>query len=110
MKVGVKRIADIVEFLRCFFQRNEADLKEVNLLEGLDSTLMILQHRARETSFASCDQSYLRIGFTPSVSLPISEESSFVNLGYDPGGLMPLGMPSREEKGATDVFTILNPS
>ena len=85
MKVRVKRIAEIVESLRCFSRHNEAHLKKVNLLEGLDSTLMMLQHRARETSFASCDQSYPRIGFTPPVSLPISEESSFVNLGYDPG-------------------------
>lgn len=85
MKVGAKRIAEIVESLRCFSRHNEADLKEVNLHEGLDSTLMILPHRFRETSFASCDQSHPRIGFTPSASPPISEESTFGNLGYDPG-------------------------
>lgn len=50
MKVGAKRIAEIVESLRCFSRHNEAEIKEVDIHEGLDSTLMILQHRLRDTS------------------------------------------------------------
>ncbi|HEY9832839.1 MAG TPA: response regulator [Stenomitos sp.] len=50
MKVGAKRIAEIVDSLRCFSRHNEAEIKEVDIHEGLDSTLMILQHRLRGTS------------------------------------------------------------
>jgi signal transduction histidine kinase len=45
MKVGAKRIADIVQSLRNFSRHDEAELKTVDIHEGIDSTLMILQHR-----------------------------------------------------------------
>ncbi|MGB3191905.1 MAG: ATP-binding protein [Limnoraphis sp.] len=45
MKNGAKRIEDIVVSLRNFSRMDEADLKEVNIHEGIDSTLMILQSR-----------------------------------------------------------------
>ncbi len=45
MKTGAKRIEDIVVSLRNFSRMDEADLKEVNIHEGIDSTLMILQNR-----------------------------------------------------------------
>jgi two-component system, NtrC family, sensor kinase len=47
MKVGAKRITEIVQSLRSFSRHDEADLKEVDIHEGIDSTLMILQHRLR---------------------------------------------------------------
>ena len=45
MKVGAERIRDIVKSLRTFSRLDEADFKEVNLHENLDSTLLILQNR-----------------------------------------------------------------
>lgn len=48
MKIGAERIKDIVKSLRTFSRLDEADMKEVNIHEGIDSTLMILQHRLKE--------------------------------------------------------------
>lgn len=45
MKVGAERIQEIVKSLRNFSRLDEAELKQVNIHEGIDSTLMILEHR-----------------------------------------------------------------
>jgi signal transduction histidine kinase len=47
IKVGTNRIRDIVVSLRNFSRLDEAELKSVDLHEGLDSTLMILNHRLK---------------------------------------------------------------
>ncbi|WP_414576290.1 PAS domain S-box protein [Anabaena sp. CCY 9402-a] len=48
MKIGTQRIRQIVLSLRIFSRIDEAEFKEVNIHEGLDSTLMILQHRLKD--------------------------------------------------------------
>ncbi|MDF5736821.1 MAG: ATP-binding protein [Nostoc sp.] len=45
MKVGTERIQEIVKSLRNFSRLDEAEVKQVNVHEGIDSTLMILEHR-----------------------------------------------------------------
>lgn len=45
MKVGTERIQEIVQSLRNFSRLDEAELKQVNIHEGIDNTLMILEHR-----------------------------------------------------------------
>lgn len=47
MKVGAQRIREIVASLRNFSRMDEAQMKEVNIHEGIDSTLMILEHRIK---------------------------------------------------------------
>ncbi|MEG3879267.1 PAS domain S-box protein [Microcoleus sp. herbarium7] len=47
MKVGADRIQQIVASLRTFSRMDEAEMKEVNIHDGIDSTLMILQHRLK---------------------------------------------------------------
>lgn len=47
MEVGTDRIKEIVKSLRTFSRLDEAEIKEVNLHEGIDSTLTILQTRLR---------------------------------------------------------------
>ncbi|HEY9852932.1 MAG TPA: ATP-binding protein [Leptolyngbyaceae cyanobacterium] len=47
MKVGVDRIQEIVLSLRNFSRLDEAEMKSVNIHEGIDSTLLILQHRIK---------------------------------------------------------------
>ena len=49
MKVGTERISKIVEGLRNFSRFDESDLKQVDIHEGIDSTLLILQNRLRGT-------------------------------------------------------------
>ncbi len=44
MKIGTERISTIVLSLRNFSRLDEAELKAVDIHEGLDSTLVILQH------------------------------------------------------------------
>jgi len=50
MKVGADRIQKIVASLRTFSRMDEADMKAVNIHDGIDSTLMILQNRIKAKS------------------------------------------------------------
>ncbi|MBV6624112.1 MAG: response regulator [Rivularia sp. (in: Bacteria)] len=45
MEVGTERIREIVLSLRNFSRHDEAEFKVVNIHEGIDSTLALLQHR-----------------------------------------------------------------
>jgi len=47
MRVGAERIREIVLSLRNFSRVDEAEIKEVELHSGIDSTLMILAHRLK---------------------------------------------------------------
>ncbi|MBD1845316.1 PAS domain-containing sensor histidine kinase [Cyanobacteria bacterium FACHB-63] len=47
MEIGTTRIREIVLSLRNFSRLDEADFKAVDLHEGLESTLLILQHRLK---------------------------------------------------------------
>ncbi|MEH2155739.1 sensor histidine kinase [Nostoc sp.] len=49
MQMGSKRIRQIVLSLRNFSRLDEADMKFVDIHEGLDNTLMILNHRLTAT-------------------------------------------------------------
>ncbi|BAZ37856.1 multi-sensor signal transduction multi-kinase [Calothrix sp. NIES-4101] len=48
MQVGTERIREIVVSLRNFSRMDEAEFKQVDIHAGIDSTLMILQHRLTE--------------------------------------------------------------
>jgi light-regulated signal transduction histidine kinase (bacteriophytochrome) len=50
MKVGAERIRQIVKSLRNFSRLDEAECKDVDLHEGIDSTLAILQHQLKAQS------------------------------------------------------------
>ncbi|MEH2304522.1 sensor histidine kinase, partial [Nostoc sp.] len=50
MRVGADRIRQIVASLRTFSRMDEAEIKAVDIHQGIDSTLMILQHRFKEKS------------------------------------------------------------
>jgi signal transduction histidine kinase len=49
MKVGADRIREIVLSLRNFSRLDEADMKPIDIHAGIDSTLLILQNRLKET-------------------------------------------------------------
>jgi PAS domain S-box-containing protein len=53
MKVGADRIQKIVASLRTFSRMDEAEMKAVDIHEGIESTLMILQNRLKSRSGAS---------------------------------------------------------
>ena len=50
MQVGTERIREIVKSLRIFSRLDESEIKEVDLHEGLESTLMILHNRLKAKS------------------------------------------------------------
>ncbi|MCT7977047.1 CHASE domain-containing protein [Laspinema olomoucense] len=50
MSVGAERIQNIVLSLRNFSRTDEAEIKAVDIHQGLNSTLMILQHRLKATA------------------------------------------------------------
>jgi PAS domain S-box-containing protein len=50
MEVGAERIHQIVRSLRLFSRLDESELKPVDLHEGIDNTLLLLQHRLRAKS------------------------------------------------------------
>ncbi|MGM3304696.1 ATP-binding protein [Anabaena sp. WFMT] len=49
LEIGTKRIREIVVSLRNFSRLDEAEMKEVNIHEGIDNTLLILRHRTKAT-------------------------------------------------------------
>lgn len=50
MKVGAERIRDIVRSLRNFSRLDQADKKTVDIHEGIENTLLILNNRLKEQS------------------------------------------------------------
>jgi len=50
MKLGATRIQEIVRSLRTFSRLDESEMKEIDIHENLDSTLMILQSRIKAQS------------------------------------------------------------
>ena len=50
METGTSRIREIVLSLRNFSRLDESDCKTVDIHAGIENTLMILQHRLKETS------------------------------------------------------------
>jgi light-regulated signal transduction histidine kinase (bacteriophytochrome) len=50
MKIGAERIRQIVQSLRNFSRLDQAEKKPVDIHEGIDSTLLILQHRLKSHS------------------------------------------------------------
>ncbi|MEH2075293.1 MAG: ATP-binding protein [Nostoc sp.] len=50
MKMGTERIRNIVRSLRNFSRMDEAEFKAVDIHEGIESTLLILQHRLKDKS------------------------------------------------------------
>ena len=50
MSIGADRIREIVLSLRNFSRLDEAEMKRVNVHEGIDSTLLILQSRLKNTA------------------------------------------------------------
>lgn len=59
MQVGTDRIRDIVLSLRIFSRLDEAEVKDVNVHEGIDSTLLILNSRIKNQTM-SCPISIVK--------------------------------------------------
>ncbi|OZH56123.1 serine/threonine protein kinase, partial [Hydrocoleum sp. CS-953] len=81
IKVGAERIRDIVISLRNFSRLDEADMKPVNIHEGIDSTLLILHTRIKEKSDRHEVKIVRNYGNLPQVICYVSQVNQvFMNL------------------------------
>ncbi len=67
MKVGAERIREIVQTLRTFSRLDEAEVKAVNIHEGIESTLTILQNRLKPKPGRPPIMVFKKYGFLPFV-------------------------------------------
>ena len=67
MKQGAERITQIVLSLRNFSRLDETELKSVNIHEGIDSTLLILQHRLKQQPHRPEIQIFKHYGNLPNI-------------------------------------------
>ncbi|NEP09608.1 MAG: response regulator [Symploca sp. SIO2C1] len=81
MQVGAERIREIVSSLKNFSRQSESALKPVDIHEGIDNTLLILQHRLRAVGNHSSIEVIKEYGQLPLVSCYASELNQvFMNL------------------------------
>jgi len=67
MKVGADRIRQLVLSLRNFSRLDESEVKAVDIHEGIDSTLLILQHRLKSKPDRSPIEIIKKYGKLPKV-------------------------------------------
>ncbi|MDX2244769.1 MAG: PAS domain S-box protein, partial [Leptolyngbyaceae cyanobacterium bins.302] len=67
MKVGADRIREIVKSLRTFSRLDEAEFKTVDIHDGLESTLLILQNRLKSKSSSPGIQVIKAYGAVPPI-------------------------------------------
>ncbi len=65
MRSGADRIVQIVNSLRTFSRLDEADFKAVNLRDGIESTLTILQHQLQAQHYRPAIQTNVNYGDLP---------------------------------------------
>lgn len=65
MREGAERISELVRGLQHFSRLNEAELKWIDIHTGLESTLLVLQHRLRATPRRSEIQIHKHYGDLP---------------------------------------------
>lgn len=80
-QVGADRIRQIVLSLRNFSRLDEAEMKAVDIHEGINSTLLILQHRIKATIDRPAIQVNRRFGKLPQVECyPSQLNQVFMNI------------------------------
>jgi signal transduction histidine kinase len=81
MQVGAERIQEIVLSLQIFSRQNKSELKPVDIHEGIDHTLLILQHRLKAVGNAAGIEVIKDYGQLPKVTCYASQLNQvFMNL------------------------------
>ncbi|MEM7579955.1 MAG: response regulator [Cyanobacteria bacterium P01_A01_bin.80] len=73
MNRGAERIRSIVKALQNFSHHEQSSLKSVNIHKGIDSTLMMLQHRLKETKYRPQIKIVKEYGALPPTHCYVSE-------------------------------------
>ncbi|MEP0916415.1 ATP-binding protein [Leptolyngbya sp. DQ-M1] len=81
MRMGTDRIRQIVLSLRNFSRLDEAAVKPVDIHEGIDNTLLILQHRLKATADRTAVEVIKEYGDLPLVACYVSQLNQvFMNI------------------------------
>ncbi|HEY9603145.1 MAG TPA: AAA-like domain-containing protein [Allocoleopsis sp.] len=81
MRVGAKRVLDIVESLKIFSRNDESQMKAVDIHDGIDCTLMILQNRLDGRVNQVVIGVIKEYGILPAVEcLPVQLNQVFMNI------------------------------
>ncbi|MBF2063704.1 MAG: GAF domain-containing protein [Calothrix sp. C42_A2020_038] len=81
MHKGAERISQLVESLRTFSRLDHAEMKPVDIHEGIDSTLLILQHRLRSSNNYPAIEVIKKYGNLPQVECYAAQMNQvFMNL------------------------------
>lgn len=109
MKMGTTRIREIVVSLRNFSRLDEADRKEVDLHEGLESTLLILKNRFKVKSNRPEIRLVRKYGQLPQIECyPSQLNQVFLNLiGNAIDALEPLAIAGEIETPTIYIHTTL---
>jgi PAS domain S-box-containing protein len=103
MKTGTQRIREIVLTLRNFSRLDEADMKEVDLHEGIDSTILILQNKIKSTDIRPDIQLVKQYGDLPKVYCYASQLNQvFMNILANAIDTLDAAYPSYIQQGQTD--------
>ena len=114
MKVGAERINQIVLSLRNFSRHDEAEMKSVDIHEGIDNTLMILQSRLKAKGKSPEIQVIKEYGMLPPIECYAGQLNQvFMNLisnaidALEPSGVGKGGVtPSLEQDNVNSVAKI----
>lgn len=106
MKVGSERIREIVLTLRNFARVDEGEKKPVNIHEGIDSTLLILQHLTKKKPGYFAIKFIKNYGYLPKVECYVGQLNqvfmNIINNAVD-------ALREREQKSSLDEIKT-NPS
>ncbi|MEH2002488.1 MAG: PAS domain S-box protein [Nostoc sp.] len=103
MKVGAVRIREIVLSLRTFSRLDEAEMKAVDIHEGIDSTLMILQSRFKTNDQRATIQIIKEYGKLPPVECYAGQLNQvFMNILSNAIDALEEGVGSGDEGGKGD--------
>lgn len=107
MQEGTNRIKDIVLNLRNFSRLDESQLKEVDLRSGLESTLLILQHRLKSSDKRPAIEVIKNYGDLPKVECyPGLLNQVFMNiLSNAIDAIEELHTPHKKSKLIISIFT-----
>ncbi|MFS0513886.1 AAA family ATPase [Nostoc sp. UIC 10607] len=107
MRVGADRIRQIVASLRTFSRMDEAEIKAVNIHEGIDSTIMILQHRLKAKSDCPAIQLVKHYALLPQVECYAGQLNQvFMNVLSNAIDALEESLVENQEQITTPTITI----
>jgi two-component system, NtrC family, sensor kinase len=110
MQIGAERIREIVLSLRTFSRVDEAEFKTVDIHEGIDSTLVILEHRLKAQDHFPAIQVCKDYGELPPVECYAGQLNQvFANILINAIDALQEVIDAKQSSGEQDSLAIGNP-